>query len=529
MSTTAQAAVPRPAINPWLIAPVVALAAFMEVLDISIANVALAHIAGNLAASADEAAWVLTSYLVTNAIVMPISGWLSGYFGRKRFFLFCIAGFSVSSLLCGLAPNLATLIVLRAIQGATGGGLQPSGQAILSDSFPPQQRGMSMALYGIAVVFAPAIGPTLGGWITDNFSWRWVFLINVPVGLVVFSLVAAMVRDTPEMVRTRLERLKSGFSIDYIGFALIALGLGSLQIVLDRGQQDDWFSSATITVLALLCVGALVTLVLWELGQKHPMVELRLLRNRNFAVANFLMLMLGFMLLGSTYMIPAFTQSLLGYTATDAGLAITPGGFAIMLMMPVVGRLVSRVDVRLLIAVGIVSSAASLFYMTHFDLSVDYDTIVMTRIFQALGLAFLFIPINTAAFAGIPPAQSSNASALINLARNLGGSIGISVVSTLVARRSQYHQSVLTEHLDPYNPLYEQTLQGLRHTYTAAGHALTASQQALGTLYAAIHQQAALLSYLDVFHLFAVMFVLLLPLLLLLRGGPATGGPGAAH
>ncbi|MDE2149678.1 MAG: DHA2 family efflux MFS transporter permease subunit [Gammaproteobacteria bacterium] len=519
MSATAASAAPaaRPTVSPWLIAPVVAMAAFMEVLDISIANVSLAHIAGSLSASADEASWVLTSYLVTNAIVMPMSGWLSTRFGRKRFFLGCIAGFTASSLACGFAPNLAALVLLRAIQGATGGGLQPSGQAIMSDSFPPHQRGMSMALYGIAVVFAPAIGPTLGGWITDNFSWRWVFLINVPVGVIVFSLIAALVQDPPELARAKAALAERGNRIDTIGFGFIALGLGCLQIVLDRGQEDDWLASGFIVAMASISAASLIALVFWELRQRDPMVDLWLLKNRNFAVACFLMLMLGFMLLGTTFMIPAFVQSLLGYTATDAGLVITPGGFAIMLLMPVVGRMINHVDLRLLIGIGMAISGVSLFFMAGFNLEVDYHTIMLTRVLQAAGLAFLFIPINTAAFLGVPPERSSYASALINLARNLGGSIGISVVSTLIVRRSQYHQSVLIDRANGFDPRYAHLLDGLRRAYTGSGQFLHAPREALAAVYQVVQRQAALLSYLDVFHVFGLLFLGLLPLLILVR------------
>ena len=309
--------------NPWLIAPVVALAAFMEIMDISIANVSLPHIAGDLSSSQNESTWVLTSYLVTNAVVMPISGWLSNRFGRKRFFLTCIIGFTIASLLCGLAPNLASLIALRAAQGAAGGGLQPSGQAILADSFPPEKRGMASAIYGIAAVIAPTIGPTLGGWITDNYEWRWIFLINVPVGIALVFLIMTLIKEPPRTTNTA----KSS-SVDWIGFGLIGLSLGCLQIVLDRGQDDDWFGSAFITALTLSSAAAFVLLIWWELQQAAPMVNLRLLGRRDFGITFVLMLMLGFMLLGSTYLLPAYAQSLMGYRAVDAGLVLTPGGVA---------------------------------------------------------------------------------------------------------------------------------------------------------------------------------------------------------
>ena len=504
----------RAAANPWLIAVVVAMGAFMEVLDISIANVSLPHIAGDLSASNSQASWVLTSYLVTNAIVMPITGWLANTFGRKRLYLICIVGFTASSFLCGLAPNLATLVLLRAIQGASGGGLQPSAQAIMSDSFPASKRGLAMSLYGIAVVFAPAIGPTLGGWITDNFSWRWVFLINVPVGIVVFSLIAALVQDPESMTDARRKaKTGGGVTFDSIGFSLVALALGCLQVVLDRGQEEDWFSSHLILALSVISITAFVALIIWELRHKNPIIDLSLYRDRGFAVTNFFMLMLGFMLLGSTYLIPAFVQSLLGYTATDAGLVMTPGGFMIMLMMPIAGRLSVRADLRLMILFGFVVTGFATWHMTSFYLGVDYTHVMLARVFQALGLAFLFIPINALAFADMRPDQTSNASGLINLMRNLGGSIGISAVSTMVARREQFHQTVLVSNLNDYSNATQGFLTSVREHTGASSHG------ALAALYQQVHIQAELLSYLDVLKFFAILFLLLIPLLLLMKKG----------
>ncbi len=371
----------------WLIAPTVGLAAFMEVLDISIANVALQHIAGSLAASLDEATWVLTSYLVANAIVLPMSGWLAGAIGRRRYFLGCIAGFSVTSLLCGLAPSLPLLIVARALQGITGGGLQPNSQAILADAFPPNKRGQAFAIYGISVVFAPAIGPTLGGWITDNFSWRWVFLLNVPVGALLSLLAARVIVDPPERVAALKTRFKQGLRFDTIGFAFLVIGMCALQVVLDKGQEDDWWSSAFITDLAVVAAVALTAFVIWELRRPDPIVDLRLLANRNFAFGNILMFMVGFVLLSSTVLLPLYAQAVLGYTATEAGKVISPGGFAVMLMMPIVGMLVGRVDARWLIAFGLVATSLALFNMMRFDTNVDYATLAWARIYQSIGLA----------------------------------------------------------------------------------------------------------------------------------------------
>jgi len=515
----------------WIVAPVVALAAFMEILDISIANVSLQHIAGSLGASQDEATWVLTSYLITNAIILPISGWLSAVLGRKRFYLACILGFGVSSFFCGLAPSLGLLILFRAIQGLTGGGLQPSSQAILADSFKPAERGMAFAFYGIAVVFAPAIGPTLGGWITDNYSWHWVFLINVPISIGLYFLISAMIEDPPHLVEERQRLKERGIKIDYWGFGFLVLGLGSLQYVLDRGQEDDWFGSSAIIVSTIGAVAGLLSFVLWELRQQDPLTDLRLLKNRNFAMSNVLMFMLGFVLLGSTQLIPQFVQTLLGYTATDAGLVVSPGGFAIILLMPVVGRLVSRADSRVLIVFGLAISAAALYHMTSFDLEVDYWTVALARIFQAAGLAFLFIPISTIAYVGIPREKNNNASAIINLSRNLGGSVGIALLTTFLARRSQYHQSILVERVAAGDPRYVAMAAKLQqHMASLGGTVDQARHLAQAEIGAMLGRQAQMLSYVDDFLMLAIAFVVLIPFVFLARQPGHGQGPGAgAH
>ncbi len=501
----------------WLIAPVVALAAFMEIMDISIANVSLPHIAGALSSSQDESTWVLTSYLVTNAAVMPISGWLSARFGRKRFFLACISGFTLASFLCGLAPNLAALVVLRAAQGAFGGGLQPVGQAILTDSFPPEKRGMATAIYGIAAVVAPTIGPTLGGWITDSYDWRWIFFINVPVGVAVFALVSALIHE-----RASTHDSRKHSPMDWTGFGFVALSLGCLQVVLDRGQEADWFSSPVITGLALASATAFVLLIWRELKARDPLVDVRLLLDRNFAVAFGLMLMLGFMLLGSTYLIPAYTQSLMGYRAMDAGMVLTPGGVVMIALLPMVGRALNKVDLRLLIGVGLTLGGLSLLWMTNFYLGISFGWLVLARIVQAASLAFLFIPINTLAFRDVPHGKTDNASALINLARNFGGSIGISFASTLLTRREQFHQSRIVELLQGMNPAYTD----YTHHLAAALGSTPNSPTTLAAIYQNAMQQATLLSYLDDFKLLGMFFLAMLPLLLWVR--PGTGGGRAA-
>ena len=510
---TADAAPRSSAVNPWLIAPLVAVAAFMEIMDISIANVALPHIAGSLAASQDESTWILTSYLVTNAIVMPISGWLADTFGRKRVFLICIAGFTSASLLCGIAPNLPTLMLLRAVQGAAGGGLQPLGQAILNDAFPPAKRGMATALYGMAAVVAPIMGPVLGGWMTDDYSWRWIFLINVPIGTLLLFTMAVLLTDPPGSVRRTV-------GVDGWGFAFTALALGALQIVLDRGQEDDWFGSQMITTLILLSALGFILLIWWELRQVHPMVDVRLLLQKEFLIAFAIMgAGIGVLMFASSFLIPAYTQQLLGYTAFKAGLAIAPGGLITLIMMPVVGQLVSRVDLRLLAGVGLALSGLATWWMTNFDLDVSLGVIMLARAVQSSGLAFLFIPVSTLAFRGVPAARMNSASALINLARNLGGSIGLSGAAVFLERRAQFHQSRIVESLQPLNPAFPDFAQQM------------GGMGAPGTLdriYETALQQAAMLSYLDVFKLLGLMSLALIPLVFLLKAGKG-GGAVSLH
>jgi MFS transporter, DHA2 family, multidrug resistance protein len=504
--------------NPWVIAFVVSLATFMEVLDTSIANVALAHIAGNLSASLDESTWVLTSYLVSNAVVLPISGWLATVLGRKRFYMGCVALFTISSLLCGLAPSLTWLIVCRVLQGAGGGGLQPSEQSILADTFPPEKLGMVFALYGVAVVVAPAVGPTLGGWITDNYSWHWVFLINVPVGLLSLSLTYMLLATPPAEERRRGAILRRRLRIDYIGFGLVALGLGCLQIVLDKGQREDWFASTFIISFTVIAAVALLALIVRELTHEDPIVDLPLLKNRNFLATNLLMFALGFILFGTTQLLPQLVQSLLGYTATIAGLVLTPGGFVIMALMPVVGYLVGKVQGRTLITLGLLIEAFALYHMSQLSLQIAYSDVVWARILQASGLAFLFVPITTVAYAGLPPGKNNNASALINLMRNMGGSFGISLAQTWLARRTQFHQARLVSHITPYNPQYQRTLQQITRTLTHTGAAAArTNRQAVGVIYGTVQQQATMMSYLDIFYLLAWAALLMIVLVFLLR------------
>ena len=511
----------RPAINPWIIAITVTLATFMEVLDTSIANVALPHIAGSLSAGQDESTWVLTSYLVSNAIVLPLSGWLSSIVGRKNFYMGCVALFTVSSFLCGLAPNLATLIVCRVLQGAGGGGLQPSEQAILADTFPPAKRGMAFAVYGIAVVTAPAIGPTLGGWITDNFTWRWIFFINIPVGIISLLLTSRLIQDPPYLKRRKL----SETTIDYVGLGFVALGLGALQIVLDKGQRDDWFESHFIVTLSIISAVSLIFVIFWEWRHKDPIIDLHLFRDRTFGISNLLMFMLGFALLGSTLLLPLFSQTLLGYTAEQAGLALMPGGFTIIVLLPLVGFLLSRYSPRWLLFFGLFVLSTSLFHMTGFDLDMDFRTVAVARMFQAAGMAFLFVPINTAAYAFLPREKNNAASGLMNLARNIGGSVGISLVTTKLDRSSQVHLHDLSRNLSASNPAFQSTLQGATRAMQAHGaSAAFATQQAYALIEGTLQRQAAMLAYIDDFRLLGISILAMLPLVFLMKKSKPGGG-----
>jgi len=498
------------------------LATFMEVLDTSVANVSLPHIAGSLSASTDESTWVLTSYLVSNAIILPMGGWFSMLFGRKRFYMICVALFTVSSFLCGLAPTLGLLIVCRVMQGIGGGALQPISQAILVESFPREKQGMAMAVYGMGVVVAPVVGPTLGGWITDNYSWRWIFLINIPVGILSLLLTSLLIADPPYLLR---RGFKDGLKIDYVGFSLLALGLGSLEVVLDEGQREDWFSSHFIVTFALIMAVCLIAVVFWELRQKQPVIDFRILKERNYMLATVSMLLLGFVLYGSTTLLPLFLQTLLGYTALLSGLVLSPGGIAICMLMPLVGFLVHRYEARWLVVLGVLISASGLLAMSRFTLEIDYRTAVWGRIVQSLGLAFLFVPISTVAFTLIPKERINYATGLFNLARNIGGSSGIATVTTLLARRAQYHQAVLVSHLTPYDPAYRDTVAKVASVLVAHGSGPPdAAQGAAGVVYGTLLKQSSMLAFADAFWVMAVLFIAIIPLMFLLKKtGPARG------
>ncbi len=518
----------RPRYNPWLVAVVVALAAFMEVLDTSIANVALPYMAGNLGASNDQSTWVLTSYLVSNAIILPMTGFLAGALGRKRFFMSCLAVFTVSSLLCGLAPSLGLLLLFRVLQGAGGGGLQPMAQAILADTFPPEKRGLAFALYGITAIMAPTIGPTLGGWITFNYSWRWIFFINLPVGVITWFLVRRFVEDPPYIQKLK----KAGVKLDYVGIALLTIGVGALQILLDKGQEDDWFGSRFITTLIITSAVCLISLVVWEWFAKTPIIDVRMFKSFNFAGASLMMFMLGILLFSSLVLMPQFLQTLLGYTSQLAGLALSAGGLVLLMEMPIMGQLTTKIQARRLIAFGWLALSIAMFYSTkRIDLQISFSAATWLRITQVIGLGFLFVPITLVAYVGIAPEKNNSVAGIINFMRNMGSSVGTSMVTTLIARRSQFHQLRLVEKARVDNPNFANSVQGLTHHFVSNG---LGRHEALATAYARIYQavqnQAASLAYIDTFMVLCVASAIMFFLSFALeKNDPGGGGAHIAE
>jgi DHA2 family multidrug resistance protein len=508
----------KPPFNPWLTAIVATLATFMEVLDTTIVNVSLPHIAGNLGADVDESTYVITSYLVSNAIVLPVSAWVASLVGRRNFYLMCIALFTFSSFMCGMAPGLGVLVLFRLIQGIGGGGLQPTTQAILVDTFPPRQRGMSMALFGMTVIAAPVIGPTFGGWITDHYSWRWVFLINVPVGIVAGLLCSRMIVDPPHFVR---RRGKDKFRVDLIGLGLISTSIGTMQAMLDLGERRDWFESKLIVALGVTSVVTMVVGLVWELRHKDPIVNLRLLRDRNFGTSVLVMLIFGCGLYTSTALLPMYMQTLMGYPAMVSGLAISPGSLVVMALMPLIGWMATRYDARYMIAFGMGVIAYSMFLMGYFNPLAGFWTIAGARIVQSFGLAFVFVPVNTLAYAFIGREHRGSAAGLINLARNSGASIGIAVTTAMVTRRTQAHQAYLVEHVTPYDPAAMQTLHQMTATFLERFgdpvRAASAARHALGEIVA---QQARALAFVDAFRYVALLMLVVVPLVFVMKRPP---------
>ena len=520
----------KPKYNPWLIALTVTLATFMEVLDTSIANVSLPHIAGNLSVSQEESTWVLTSYLVSNAIILPISAWLSTIIGRKRFYMTCVALFTLSSFLCGLAPSLGMLIFFRILQGVGGGGLQPSEQAILADTFPASKRGMAFAVYGMAVVLAPAIGPTLGGYITDNFNWRWIFYINVPIGLFSLFLTNRLVEDPPFLKREQQRR--RGIRADYVGLGLLTLAIASLQIALDKGQESDWFSSRWITALVVLAAYAFVVWIVWEWHHPNPVVDIRMFQRRNFATAMFNSFTVGIVLYGTTVMIPQFLQVQLGYPAVKAGEALAGGGFVMICILPFVGTMVSHIDPRKMMAFGFISIAAAMYYMsTLFSLTMDFRAAFLMRTLQMFVLAFVFVPQNVLAYVGVPREKNNQVSSMNSFMRNVGGSIGIALISTSIARMAQRRRYFMVGHATPGAPPFQGLVGGLSQTLQKQGAgSVDATHQAYGIVSYLIDRQATTTAYVEVISILAVIILCLVPFLLIMkRSQPAAGEQTVVH
>jgi DHA2 family multidrug resistance protein len=499
----------KPRFNPWVIAFTVTLATFMEALDSSIANVALPHIAGSLGASYDEATWVLTSYLVSNAIVLPISGWIANRIGRKRFYMSCVVAFTIFSFCCGLANSLALLIVFRVIQGAAGGGLQPSERAILADTFAPEKRSVAFALYGMAVVVAPAIGPTIGGWITDNYTWRWIFFLNIPVGILSIVLTSRIVEDPPYLKRVRS---KIG-SIDGIGLGLLALTIGALQIMLDKGQEKDWFSSHLIVACAFLAGIGFIAFLWRELTTPHPIIDLSLYRSRNFSMTQIVMLVIGAALYATTVMIPQFLQEIMGYTATEAGMVLSLGGLVLIVLLPIVGFIGQKVDPRAMICFGFAWVSFGIWRISSLNLSISFWDAASWRVIMVIGMPFLFVPISVMSYVGVPQEKNNEVSGLTALARNIGGSLGISFISTMLVRRAQVHQNYLAAHVYPGSASYRTLDHAFSGMMQRRGQSPSgAASASMAHIYDMMMQQANMLAYIDTIHALVILTVCLIPI-----------------
>jgi DHA2 family multidrug resistance protein len=525
-SPTAETATWTPSVNPWWIAVAVMLATVLEVLDTSVANVALPQMAGSMSSSLDEATWVLTSYLVANAIVLPMTGWLSSFFGRKRFLITCTILFTVASAACGMANSMGLLIFARILQGAAGGALLPVSQAILMESFPPAKRGVAMAVYGMGVVVAPIFGPVLGGWLTDNYSWRWIFYINIPFGVLAVLMLQAFVEDPPYL---RDAHEKTGGTIDYIGFSAMAIWLASLQIILDRGQQDDWFNAAWICWASGISLVSMVFFIVWEMRVPHPLVDLRVFKNRSFAIGTFLMVIAGIMLYSTTSLLPMFLQGLMGYPSLNSGLAMSLRGIGAIVAMVAVGKLSEKVDARILMNVGWLFLAYSAWELGNITTDISPGNLNWPNILTGLGMGFLMVPLMTASLADVPNEQMGNASGMSNLARNIGGGIGISLTTTLVARGTQAHQALMVGHLSPYDPEFQQYLQSATGMLSQYSDPVTAQQKAHALLYGTMQQQANLFAYVDTFRLLAILCALCIPVVFLLKKAKSHAGSVAMH
>jgi len=517
------------ATNPWVIAVLVAGASFMETLDSTIANVVLPYIAGGMGVSEDEASWVVTTYLVANAIIVTATSFLANRLGRKRFFLICLVLFTVSSLMCGLSASLESMLVFRLLQGFAGGGMVPVAQSILADAFPPEKRAQGFALFGVAVVVAPVVGPTLGGWLADSVAWSWCFLINVPVGVFMAVAIAAILHEPASAAGKRREWLRQSGGFDLIGFTLVATFLGTLELALDRGLEDDWFASSFIVRVTAACVLAFVLMIPWEIRHRHPVVDVRMLATRQFGASFLVMLATGAILLATTQFLPQLVQQEFGYTATWAGLVLSPGGIVTMLMMFVVGRLSGKIQPKYLIIAGTIFCALSMYDLTNTYGDLDFWFFARSRLLLGVGLPLIFLPILAASYDGIPPVKTDDASALMNAARNTGGSIGISIVSNVQTHREQFHQSRLVEHAIPSSVQYQDTLTQVTNFFVAQGSSLIqAKQQAIAWIGQQVQTQASLLGYVDAFWVLMLISLAAVPLALTLRkvklGGPVHMG-----
>lgn len=504
----------KPKHNPWLIALTVTMATFMEVLDSSIANVATNHIAGSLGNSQDEATWVLTSYLVASAIILPISGWLANVIGRKRFYMICVAIFTASSLLCGLSTSLPMLIIFRVVQGLGGGGLGTSEQSILADTFDESKRGLAFSVYGMAVVVAPALGPTLGGYITDNYSWHWIFFINIPIGILSLVLTHRLVEDPPQQIAQRRKK----FNMDFVGISAIVLGIGCLQVMLDKGQQEDWFASPMIIGFCAAAVAGIAVMIVWEWFTPDPVMDLRLMKNKNLAMAVLLNFILGAVLNGTTILMPQFLQGVLGYTAERSGLALSPGGIALMILMPVAGLLVSRFDLRVLVAVGFLLTSWGLWQGTHLYAGISFGDAIYYRVVQMIGLPLIFIPISTLAYVGIAPDKTNQVSGLTNFSRNLGGAFGTSLLSAFITRTGQTHHAALATHIQSGNTNYQTLLSQYTQSFLSQGFdQVRAQSKALARIAQTIETQSSVLSYVNMYWLLAIGVACVVPLAFLMK------------
>jgi len=510
-------------INPWLIAVSVMFATFMEVLDTTVVNVSLPHIAGSLSASIDEATWALTSYLVANAIILPMTGWLASMFGRKRLLMLSVVGFTAASFLCGLAPTLSMLIVFRVMQGATGGALQPLSQAVLLEAFAPQDRGKAMGFWALGIVVAPILGPVLGGWLTDNYSWRWVFYINIPVGIASIVMTKLYIFDPPYL---RSENR----NVDYWGIGMLVVGIGALQIVLDKGQQEDWFESNLIVMLAIISAVTLIALVWHELTTDDPIVDLRVLKERSYAVGVFLMTVVGFVLYGSMVLLPIMLQTLLGYPPLQAGIAMAPRGIGSFFMMPLTGLMTGKFDPRKLLTAGLIVGGTTLIWLSWLNLQAGYWDIFWPQLIQGVGMSLLFVPLTTISMDRIPREKMGYATSLFNLMRNIGGSVGIASTGTMLARHSQSTTSVLGSNVTAYNPAAQSMLAQMQGAFMAAGaDAVTASQRAYAAMFGMVQREATMVSFVVIFQLMGWIFIGLVPLILLMKRPKAGGGPVSAH